>query len=268
MKGGSRALATLAIFTSLLVAVPLSARAQIRTAPIATSATRDASLRALANRLDLPLVEETVTVFSKQLRRTLPPYFVDAIGQQANLGPQWKRGNPWFDEALRQVDAALADEEARNGPLLKLEHSDLLYAVNIPWTQDDIAFIASTIDTELGRQAQRAIDARAAQQAIHTLKRRVAVGPGGAGIAEAFTELDARAASQFGDASLMLLPLRATDPERTKRLQRLLESVTTAPSDAIGERLTQRLGERLMDAAAAQLPNLLSNLAGFRGSPR
>ncbi len=73
---------------------------------------------------------------------------------------------------------------------------------------------------------------------------------------------------QFGDASLMLLPLRATDPQRTKRLQRLLESVTTAPSDAIGERLTERLGARLLEAAAAQLPNLIANLANFRRDPR
>lgn len=236
-----------------------------RTAPpIAGSPARDAALRALADRLDLPLVEETVAIFSRQLRRTLPPYFVDAVGQNANLGPQWKPGNPWFDESLRQVDAALAAEETRGGPLLQLEHADLLYAVNVPWTLDDIAFIGDTLDTELGRQAQRAIDAKAALQATHTLRRRVANGPGGAGIAAAFTDLDARADAQFGDASLMLLPLRATDPERTRRLQRLLEAVTEAPSDALGQRVTERLSRRLLAAAEAQLPDVLSRIADFR----
>ena len=253
------------VVAGLVGLLPLAGHAQVRSAPATNPGARDAALRALAGRLDLPLVEEAVAIFSKQLRRTLPPYFVDAIGQQGDLGPQWKRGNPWFDETLRQVDAALGQDEARNGPLIRLQKSDLLYAVNIPWTQDDIAFVDRTRDTELGRQAQRAIDARAAQQTIHTLRRRIAIGSGGAGVAEAFAELDARANAQFGDASLMLLPLRATDPDRTKRLQRLLESVTTAPSDAIGERLTERLGARLMDAAAAQLPDLLVNLANFRG---
>ena len=267
MAVGMRWLRALALI-GLAGLLPVTGHAQTRAVPTTNAVARDAALRALAERLDLPLVEEAVAIFAKQLRRTLPPYFVDAIGQQGNLGPQWKRGNPWFDETLRQVDAALGQDEARNGPLIRLEHSDLLYAVNIPWTQDDIAFVDRTLDTELGRQAQRAIDARAAQQTIHTLKRRIAIGPGGAGIAEAFAELDARANAQFGDASLMLLPLRATDPERTKRLQRLLESVTTAPSDAIGERLTERLGARLMEAAAAQLPNLIVNLANFRGDAR
>ena len=249
-----------------LLAGATPARAQTAAPPpsSAAAAARDAALRALANRLALPLVEETVAIFSKQLRRTLPAYFVDAIGENANLGPQWKRGNPWFDEALRQVDAALAAEEARGGPLLKLEHSDLLYAVNVPWTRADIAFIDDTIDTELGRQAQRAIDAKAALQATHTLRRRVAAGPAGAGLAQAFADLDARATAQFGDASLMILPMRVTDPARTQRLERLIGSVTTAPSDALGERLTERLSQRLLDAAAAQLPNLLSSMARFR----
>ena len=233
-------------------------------APAPDGAARDAALRALADRLDLPLVEESIAIFSTQLRRTLPPYFVDLIGTNATLGPRWKRGNPWYDQTLHQVDAALADEEARGGPLLRLEHRDLLYAVNVPWTLDDISFVDGTLDTDLGREAQRAIDAKAALQVTHTLRRRIAIGPGGAGLADAFADLDARANAQFGDAALMLLPMRATDPLRTERLQRLLESVTTAPSDAIGARVVDRLSRRLVDAAAAQLPTLLGNIVEFR----
>lgn len=229
---------------------------------------RDAALRALANRLELPLVEEAVAIFSTQLRRTLPPYFVDAVGQGANLGPQWRRGNPSFDQALAGIDRALAAEEARGGPLLRLEHEDLLSAVNVPWTRDDIAFVDETLETEVGRQAERALDAKAALQLSATLRRRVAAGPGGAGIAAAFADLDARANAQFGDASLMLLPLRATDPQRTQRLQRLVESVTTAPSDALGARLTDRLSRRLIAAATAELPAVMATIGDFLAGRR
>lgn len=236
------------------------------------NASRDAALRALANKLDLPLVEETIATFSQQLRRTLPTIFVDAVGHGANLGAQWKRGNPSFDQALRQVDGALAAEEARAGPLLKLDRGDLLYAVNVPWTQDDIAFLIETSDTELGRQAQRAIDAKAALQMTRTLSRRVAAQPGmqanAKAITAAFSDLDARAQSQYGDASLMLLALKGADPQRAKRLQNLVEAVEAAPADALGKRLVDRLSQRLLDAAAAQLPNLIAIVAGFRSAPR
>ena len=231
------------------------------------AAARDAALRTLAARLHLPLVDAAVAIFSTQLRRTLPAYFVDTVGQDANLGPQWKRGNASYDEALRQVDAALGAEEARNGPLLRLEPGDLLYAVNIPWTRDDIAFVDDTLDTDLGHEAERAIDAKAAQQTIATLRRRVALGPLGSDIRQSFTELDARAQAQFADASLTLLAQKGADPRRTERLQRLIESVTVAPSDAIGQRVVTRLSQRLLNAAAAQLPNLLAQIAGYGTRP-
>ena len=241
------------------------------TAP-SSNASRDAALRALANKLDLPLVEETVASFSQQLRLTLPAFFVDAVGQGAGLGQQWKRGNPSFDQALRQVDGALAAEEARGGPLLRLDRGDLLYAVNVPWTSDDIAFLIETSDTELGRQAQRAIDAKAALQMTRTLARRVAAQPGmqanAKAITAAFSDLDARAQAQYGDASLMLLALKGADPQRAKRLQTLVEAVDAAPSDALGKRLADRLSQRLLDAAAAQLPNLIAIVAGFRNVPQ
>jgi hypothetical protein len=224
-------------------------------------------LRALATRLHLPLVDEAVAIFSTQLRRTLPAYFVNSVGQGANLGPQWRRGNPYFDSAVQQVDAALAAEETRGGPLLKLERSDLLYAVNIPWTRDEIAFVDETLATDLGHEAERALAAKAAQQTIATLKRRIAAGPAGQGIAAAFADLDARAQAQFGDASLMLIALKGTDPQRAQRLQRLIESVTIAPSDAIGQRVVDRVSQRLLDAAAAQLPAVIATIANFRTRP-
>jgi hypothetical protein len=221
---------------------------------------REAALRTLAARLDLPLIDQAVAIFSKQLRRTLPITFVDGIGDNLGLGPQWRPGNPDFDNALRQVDAALGAEEARGGPLLKLDRGDLLYAVNIPWTLDDIAFVSATLDTDLGHEAERALDAKAAQQTIATLKRRVAPGAGGQDIRAAFADLDTRAQAQFGDASLMLLAMRASDPMRVQRLQRLVEAVTIAPSDAIGQRVVDRLSQRLLDAAMAQLPRLLGGM--------
>jgi hypothetical protein len=231
------------------------------------AAARDSALRALATRLHLPLVDEAVAIFSTQLRRTLPAYFVNSVGQGANLGPQWRRGNPYFDSAVQQVDAALAAEETRGGPLLKLERSDLLYAVNIPWTRDEIAFVDETLATDLGHEAERALDAKAALQTIATLKRRIAAGPDGQGIAAAFADLDARAQAQFGDASLMLIALKGTDPQRAQRLQRLIESVTIAPSDAIGQRVVDRVSQRLLDAAAAQLPAVIATIANFRTRP-
>ena len=255
------------LLVALFVALAVEGNAAAQAPPVEANA-RATALRALANRLDLPLVDESIAIFSRQLRRTLPTYVVTSIGANAGLGAQWKRGDPRFDEALRQVDAALGAEEARAGPLLAIEHADLLLAVDIPWTRDDIAFVDETIDTELGRQAQRALDAKAALQATNALRRRVATGAGGSGIAEAFVDLEARANAQFGDAALMLLPLRATDPPRAQRLQRLLEAVKTAPSDALGQRLTERLSQRLLDAALAQLPNVLATIANFNAARR
>ena len=261
--------------------------AQTRTAPaqsssparstathVTNNASRDAALRVLANKLDLPLVEETVTSFSQQLRQMLPTLFVDGVGQSASLGAQWKRGNASFDQALRQVDGALAAEEARGGPLLRLDRGDLLYAVNVPWTEDDIDFLIETSDTELGRQAQRAIDAKAASQMTRTLARRVrpyaetqsSVQAHAKAITASFSDLDARAQAQYGDAALMLLALKGADPQRAKRLQSLVEAVDVTPSDVLGQRLADRLSQRLLDAAAAQLPNLFAIVAGFRSS--
>ena len=248
----------------LVVAMAGPAVAQTTPAPPPITAspgtTRDAALRALAARLDLPLVDEAIAIFSKQLRRTLPTYFVTSIGDNVNLGSRWRPGDPTFDRTLQQVDRALGNEEARNGPLLKLERDDLLYAVNVPWSVDDIAFVDATLPTDLGHEAQRALDAKAAQQTIATLRRRVAIGPGGQDIKTAFADLDARAQAQFGDAMLMLLAMKATDPDRVQRLQRLMEAVTIAPSDAIGQRVVDRLSQRLLDAAMAQLPGLLGSV--------
>ena len=104
-------------FALAMFALPSSAQTraqtQTQTAPTRSAspkniASRDAALRVLANKLDLPLVEETVATFSRQLRRTLPGLFVNAVGEGAGLGARWKRGNAYFDESLRQVDAALA----------------------------------------------------------------------------------------------------------------------------------------------------------------
>jgi hypothetical protein len=260
---GHAVVAALGIAIASLLAIDAIAQTSTPSKP-SDSIARDASLRALANRLDLPLVEEAVAIFSKQLRRTLPAYFVNAVGLGANLGPQWKSGNSYFDDALRQVDLTLGAEEARGGPLLRLERGDLLYAVNVPWTQADIRFLEDTIGTPLGREAQRALDANAAQQTIATLRRRVAIGAGGEGIAQAFDDLDARAQSQRADATLMLLALRGADPVRAQRLQRLVESVTNAPSDALGARLINRLSQRLLDAAAMQAPAVIATIANFK----
>lgn len=238
----------------------------------AGSAARDAALRVLANKLDLPLVQETVVTFSQQLRRTLPGIFINAVGVGAGLGPRWKRGNPYFDDALRQVDAALAAEEERGGPLLKIDRGDLLYALDVPWTADDVAFLNETAETELGRQAQRAIDAKATLQMTGTLARqlRLNAGPqaGARSVMDAFRDLEARARSQYADAALMLLALKGADPQRAERLQALIEAVGSAPADALGKRLADKLSQRLLDAAAAQLPNLIAIFAGFRSSSR
>lgn len=237
---------------------PRPALAQGTIAP--ASSARDAALRALARRLDLPLVDEALDLFSTQLRRTLPTYFVASVGRNANLGPQWRRGDPTFDEAVRRVDAALAAEEARGGPLLKLDRDDLLSAVDVPWSMDDIAFVGQTLDTPLGREAERAIDAKGAEQAIATLRRRVQPGPERDRMLQAFADLAARAQSQFADASLTLLAMKGADPARAQRLQRLVEGVTVAPSDAIGQRVVDRLSQRLLDAATGQLSSILGGV--------
>lgn len=261
---------------SIAFAIAMSASpgiAQTQGAPArppahASGASRDAALHGLANKLDLPLVEETVATFSQQLRRTLPGVFINAVGVGAGLGSRWKRGNPYFDDALRQVDAALAAEEARGGPLLKLDRGDLLYAVNVPWTSADIAFLNETAETELGRQAQRAIDAKATLQMTSTLARQLRLNagaqPGAKSITDAFRDLETRARSQYADAALMLLALKGAEPQRAKRLQALIEAVDTAPADALGKRLADKLSQRLLDAAAAQLPNLIAIVAGFK----
>ncbi len=243
-----------AVVLGLAFALPAVSVAQTG---MSTADARQAALRALAARLRLPLLDEAVSIFSTQLRRTLPAYVVDAAGRNMSLGPQWKRGNPSFDEAVREVDIALANEEARGGPLVKLERDDLLLTVNVPWTRDDIAFIDATLDTDLGREAERALDAQAARQAIATLRRRVVVGASGETTRRSFADLDATAKSQYADALLTLLAMKGADPARAERLQRLVEAVTLAPSDAIGERIVDRLSRRLLDAAAAQLPNIV-----------
>jgi hypothetical protein len=223
-------------------------------------ASRDAALRALALRLDLPLVDETVATFATQLRRTIPAAVVDAAGRNAGLGSGWAKGNPVFDDAVRRLDAALAADEVRAGPLVRIERADLLDAVDLPWTLDDIAFVGETLPTPLGREAERALDAKAAQQMIATLKRRVPAVGDGLATRATFAGIDERANAKFGDALLMLLPLKGADPTRAVRLQRLVESVKVAPSDALGQRLVDRISRRLVDAALAQVPALLNGL--------
>jgi hypothetical protein len=79
---------------------------------------------------------------------------------------------------------------------------------------------------------------------------------------QSFGDLDGRAQSQFADASLTLLAMKGADPPRAQRLQRLVESVTVAPSDAIGQRIVDRLSQRLLDAAAGQLSTVLGLIGG------
>jgi uncharacterized protein (DUF2267 family) len=255
----------LPVVTGVAAQTPRTPSASTTQSTSEAAAARDAALRALAARLRLPLLDEAVSIFSRQLRRTLPAYFVASVGDQANLGSAWRPGDPLFDESLRRVDAALGVEEARNGPLVKLEPGDLLLAVRVPWTRDDIAFVEATLPTDLGHEAERAIDAKAAQQTIATLRRRVAPGLAGDGIARAFADLDARAQSQFGDALLMLLAQKSADPVRAQRLQRLIETVSVEPSDAVGQRIADRLSARLLDAAAAQLPEIIAAILTGRG---
>ncbi len=246
---------------AIVCAMPVVAVEQSAAQTIApTTTARDAALQALAARLRLPLVDEAITIFATQLRRTLPAYVVDAAGQNMNFGPQWQRGNPSYDEAVRRVDAALADEEARGGPLLKLARGDLLLAVNVPWSRDDIAFVDATLDTDLGREAERALDAQAARQTVATLRRRVTPGAPGETIRRAFVALDAKASAQYADAALQLLAAKGADPVRAARLQRLVEAVKLAPSDAIGARVVERLSQRVLDAAFAELPNIVGGL--------
>lgn len=225
--------------------------------PNATNDATRAALKALAARLELPLVDEAIATFSAQLRRTVPSSLVASAGRNAGFGPAWKAGEPTFDRATREVDAVLRAEEARGGPLLAIERTDLLDAVQVPWTLDDIAFIDETLPTPLGREAQRAIDAKATEQVIRTLERRVPASGDGLAIRRAFDDLDRRAQMQYGDAMLTILPLRGTDPARARRLQQLVDAVTVAPSDALGQRLVDRLSQRLVDAALRGLPNLI-----------
>lgn len=241
-----------------VVCIALAPAAFVRAADAPPS--RDAALRALAVRLDLPLVDEAVATFAVQLRRTIPASAVEAAGRNAGLGGGWARGNPVFDDAVRRLDAALAADEARAGPLVRIERQDLLDAVDLPWTLDDIAFVGGSLPTPIGREAERAIDAKAAQQMIETLKRRVPATGDGKTIRAAFVDIDERANAKFGDAILMLLPLKATDPQRAARLQRLVESVKVAPSDVLGQRLVNRISQRLIEAALAQLPALIGGL--------
>ncbi len=241
-------------------------------APVARPSARDLALKRLAQRLDLPLVEEAFATFSAQLRRTLPGVFVDSVGQGAVLGPRWRRGNRYFDEALRRVDAGLADEEARGGPLVALDRSELLDALRLPWSEADVAFVLDVQRTPLGREAVRALDAKAATETTKALVARIRAQPGFAAQARetkaAFADLDARAMSQSADASLMLLAFSGSDPARARRLQALVEQADPAASDAVARRLTDRLSQRLLAAAAGQLPDLLALVVAFQGDAR
>ena len=256
-------MATLIAALLVALAMPFPARAE---AARGDAPTRDAMLRTLGGKLELPLVDETVTTFAKRLRGVLPAIFVAALGQGANLGAIWKRGNPWFDRALTQIDGALAAEEQRGGPLLTLAKGDLLTIVDVPWTEDDLRFLIATSNTELGRQAQRAIDAKAVLQLTQTLARRIANQPGAEALAASFGDLELRAQTQLGDAATMLLALKGVDPARAKRLEALLNQISTGPNDAYGKRLTDRLSQRLLEAAAAQVPNLIAIIAGFKAA--
>ena len=232
----------------------------------ADATTREALLQALGKKLELPLVEETVSTFAQRLRKVLPPLFVAAIGQGANLGAGWRRGDAYFDSALAQIDGSLAAEENRGGPLLTIARGDLLTVFDVPWTEDDIRFLIATSDTELGRQAQRAIDAKAVLQMTQTLTRRVGKQPGAEGLTATFADLEVRAQTQLGDSATMLLALKGADPERAKRLETLLKQIDAKANDAYGKRLADKLSQRLLEAASAQVPNLIAIVAGFKAA--
>ena len=232
----------------------------------ADAATREALLQTLGKKLELPLVEEAVSSFAQRLRTVLPSLFVAAIGQGANLGPGWRRGDAWFDSALSQIDGTLAAEESRGGPLLTVARGDLLTVIDVPWSEDDIRFLIATSGTELGRQAQRAIDAKAVLQMTQTLTRRVANQPGAQALTATFADLELRAQTQLGDAATMLLALKGADPARAKRLETLLNQIDAKGSDAYGKRLADKLSQRLLEAASAQVPNLIAIVARFKAA--
>jgi len=112
----------------------------------------------LVDKVQTPYSTRAFDVILADLQRNVSSQLIDGFGLGAKLSAEWQRGNPFWERAHARLLAAIKDEEARGGPIFVIRRSDVVASFNLPWSADDLEFVAAAMDTEFGGNYVRFLD--------------------------------------------------------------------------------------------------------------
>lgn len=257
-----RLLRTLA---ALLAALALGAApTQAQESPPAAAPQTDAraqAIQALIARVELPYTRQLFEMMFADLRRGAAAQFLTGIGRGAQLGDGWQPGNPQWEQARDLVDQAIAAEEADGGPIFDLGREDVAAHLNVPWSAEDIAFLAATADSELGRAYASWIDLSVLPAMVTGIQKQ----PGySAELTAQSVELMARARREAGPAILVLERLKRERAAEVARIEALLSRLDRSGGEEIGRAIVAKPVSRLIGAMYGVLPALHQIVEDYR----
>lgn len=129
----------------------------------------EGKLGALVDSVELPLLAETWTAVTAEMRASMAGIFLGGVAKGAKLDERWRPGNLHYDRALRLVEKSLVAEEARAGPLFAWSRDAFLRSFRPPWTSDEIDYLTDVSRTETGKVVAEFYDAAAVPMLIDGL---------------------------------------------------------------------------------------------------
>lgn len=252
-------------FATLLAALALwAAPGHAQESPPAAASEADAraqAIQALIARVELPYTRQLFEMMFADLRRGAAAQFLTGIGRGAQLGDGWQPGNPQWEQARELVDRAIAIEEADGGPIFDLGRADVAAHLNVPWSAEDIAFLAATADGELGRAYASWIDLSVLPAMVTGIRKQ----PGySAELSAQGVELMARARREAGPAILALERLKREHAAEVARIDALLARLDRSGGEELGRAIVVKPVSRLIAAMYGVLPALHQIVEDYR----
>lgn len=224
----------------------------------------EARLGALIDNVELPLLAETWTAVTAEMRASMAGIFLGGVAKGARLDERWRPGNVHYDRALRLVEKSLAAEEARSGPLFAWSRAAFLRSFRPPWTAAEIDFLTDVSRTETGKVVAQFYDAAAVPMLIDglgeapfktdALRRRL-------------DELRGQARDRFGAVVPSFADLKGRDAANVERVLELIKRMDTEKTgyDTVRRMYlepTRRLSRAVFDVMA----ELHAEIAAFKRS--
>lgn len=234
------------------------------TATRADAIAREEALHRLIQRTEMPMSTAVMARLMADLRRVVPAAFVTQAGAAAKLGDRWQPGTPRWDRARLLVDEAIAREESVGGPVFAVTSLDVERALDVPWTEDDIAFLDASLDTPIGRAVLKLLDAAIVSGFATNAARQPGVP---ADTVAAFDGLAAEGRTSFGEALTEVARRTEEDRDRSRRLQELVAVQDASRGRQLGTSLIAPSMRRFSSVASAVAPQVEHLVDEARASP-